>query len=119
DNRAFFGLAKGGGIEVTGTGVLSIGNTIVYGNAFDPGVSSGTGPDVGGPAVSLGYNLFGTTLGATLTGTLAGNLVGVSPNLGPLQDNGGPTQTRLPAAGSPVIDAGDPAFVPPPATDQR
>jgi len=31
------------------------------------------------------------------------------PLLGPLQDNGGFTQTHLPAPGSPAIDAGDPA----------
>lgn len=48
-----------------------------------------------------------------------GNLLGVDPQLGPLQDNGGPTATHLPAFTSPVIDAGDPGFAPPPATDQR
>ena len=32
---------------------------------------------------------------------------------------GGPTMTRLPAPGSPVIDAGNPAIVLYPATDQR
>jgi hypothetical protein len=31
----------------------------------------------------------------------------LAANLGPLQDNGGPTPTRLPLAGSPAIDAGD------------
>ena len=38
--------------------------------------------------------------------------------LGPLQDNGGPTETHLPLTGSPVIDAGSPDC-PLPATDQR
>jgi len=28
--------------------------------------------------------------------------------LGPLQNNGGPTQTHAPLAGSPAIDAGNP-----------
>ena len=37
------------------------------------------------------------------------NLTGVSPNLGPLQDNGGPTPTHAPLTGSPVVDAGNPA----------
>lgn len=32
------------------------------------------------------------------------NLVGVDPQLGPLQDNGGPTETMMPAAGSPAVD---------------
>lgn len=38
------------------------------------------------------------------------------PQLGPLQDNGGPTLTHLPDPGSPVIDAGGLIC---PATDQR
>lgn len=46
---------------------------------------------------------------ALATGT--GNITGVDPLLGPLADNGGRTLTHLPLAGSPVIDAGDPAFV--------
>ena len=37
--------------------------------------------------------------------------------LGPLADNGGPTLTHALLAGSPAIDAGDPATAP--ATDQR
>jgi hypothetical protein len=37
--------------------------------------------------------------------------------LGPLADNGGPTPTHLPMAGSPAIDAANPALCP--ATDQR
>ena len=38
------------------------------------------------------------------------NLIGVSPNLGPLADNGGLTQTHALLAGSPAIDAGEPGF---------
>ena len=44
---------------------------------------------------------------------------GVDPRLGPLSDNGGPTQTIAILAGSPLIDAGDPAFAAPPDFDQR
>ena len=40
-----------------------------------------------------------------------------NPLLGPLQNNGGPTDTRALAAGSPAIDAGDPATCL--AADQR
>jgi len=48
-----------------------------------------------------------------------GSFTDESALLGPLQNNGGPTPTMLPQQGSPVIDAGDPNFTPPPATDQR
>jgi hypothetical protein len=44
-------------------------------------------------------------------------LSGIDPMLGPLADNGGPTLTHLPLAGSPLIDAGDDAECA--ATDQR
>jgi hypothetical protein len=47
------------------------------------------------------------------------NLPGAIPDLGPLADNGGLTQTHLPLAGGDLVDAGDPSFAPPPATDQR
>jgi uncharacterized delta-60 repeat protein/CSLREA domain-containing protein len=43
--------------------------------------------------------------------------VSVDPLLGPLQDNGGPTQTMALSASSPAIDAGDRGNCPP--TDQR
>lgn len=39
--------------------------------------------------------------------------------MGALADNGGPTETHAPLAGSLCIDAGDPLFSPPPSTDQR
>ena len=39
------------------------------------------------------------------------------PLLGPLADNGGPTNTMALPAGSPAIDAADPALAP--AADQR
>lgn len=51
----------------------------------------------------------------TLVG--AGNQVGVDPLLGALADNGGPTQTRLPQLGSPVVNAGNNALAL--ATEQR
>jgi CSLREA domain-containing protein len=44
---------------------------------------------------------------------------GVDPLLGPLADNGGPTRTMALLPGSPLINAGDPAFVGPPQFDQR
>jgi hypothetical protein len=49
--------------------------------------------------------------------TQANSLTGVDPQLGGLAGNGGPTQTQLPATGSPAIDAGrNPLAL---STDQR
>ncbi len=48
-----------------------------------------------------------------------GNVEADDPMLGPLQNNGGSTDTHVPMSGSPAIDAGDPAIATPPATDQR
>ncbi|HXJ37237.1 MAG TPA: choice-of-anchor Q domain-containing protein [Candidatus Eisenbacteria bacterium] len=71
-------------------------------------IEQGTGiPIPGGWVTSLGYNA-ADPVTCTMAGDLTGNVTG-NPMLGPLADNGGPTQTRLPASGSPVIDAGNPA----------
>jgi parallel beta-helix repeat protein len=48
-----------------------------------------------------------------------GNVFNQDPQLAALANNGGPTETHLPAFSSPAINAGDPAFVSPPSTDQR
>jgi hypothetical protein len=61
--------------------------------------------------VSLGYNLIGDGTGGS--GYTDTDLVGtpdnpIDPMLGPLQDNGGPTQTMALLAGSPALNAGDP-----------
>jgi Ca2+-binding RTX toxin-like protein len=44
---------------------------------------------------------------------------GTDPNLGPLANNGGPTQTHALLAGSPAIDAVTDGSCPPPNEDQR
>jgi MYXO-CTERM domain-containing protein len=48
-----------------------------------------------------------------------GNVLGQDPQLGPLQANGGPTLTQLPAATSPAINAGNAGIVSAPPYDQR
>ncbi len=58
----------------------------------------------GGPPVSLGHNLEDGN-SCNLTPAL-GDLINTNPLLGPLQDNGGPTLTQEPQAGSPAIDGG-------------
>jgi hypothetical protein len=61
------------------------------------------------------FDLVGTT-NAQSTGAITGTPLSGDPKLGPLQNNGGPTQTMAPAAGSPAIDTGS-AFGQ--TTDQR
>ena len=56
------------------------------------------------PVTSLGHNLDSADTCSFDVGL--GDLVDTDPLLGPLRDNGGPTLTRAPLAGSAVIDAG-------------
>jgi fibronectin-binding autotransporter adhesin len=97
---------EGGGIFNGGT--LIIGNTIIAQN------TASSGPDVAGPVTSQGYNLVGDGTGATgfaaVSDQQGTDASPIDPLLGPLQDNGGPTQTMAPLPGSPAIDAGSNAL---------
>jgi hypothetical protein len=53
------------------------------------------------------FDLVGTT-NAQSTGAVTGTPLTGDPKLGPLQNNGGPTQTMALGNGSPAINAGDP-----------
>jgi hypothetical protein len=77
-------------------------NTIIAGNTT---YLSFGGPDLYGNLGSLGHNLIGNTQGGS--GFDSTDLLNVNPLLGPLQDNGGPTETMALLPGSPAIDAGD------------
>jgi hypothetical protein len=83
-------LYGGGGIYNTGT--MSLNNSIV--------ANSPKGANIVSDAFSDSHNLIGNDIA-----------------LGPLADNGGPTQTMALPAGSPALDAADAALAP--ATDQR
>ena len=91
----------GSGILNIDAGLVALKNTIVAANT--------TGPDCGGdtPINSAGHNLDSD---GTCGLAAAGDLPSTDPQLGPLADNGGPTQTHALLAGSPAIDAGDGAF---------
>jgi hypothetical protein len=129
----------GGGVGIPadgGTTTLTIENSIVAGNLDD-----GTAPDfVGLGAISspgaVRFSLIGDRTGTTLNASptadpASGNVVGdsagsgaIDPQLAPLGDNGGATQTHVPQSGSPAIDGGDrlfnrDVFTPPLAGDQR
>jgi len=55
--------------------------------------------------ISNGYNLSSDN---TCIFNGPGDLNNTDPRLGPLQNNGGPTQTQALLSGSPAIDAGNP-----------
>jgi fibronectin-binding autotransporter adhesin len=99
----------GGGIAVTG-GTVTMNNTIVAGNS-----AATAGPDIYGTVAVANYCLVGNIGGTTIT-TGAPNLFGVSADLSPLTNKGGPTQTMALLPGSPAIGHGGGAFQ---STDQR
>jgi hypothetical protein len=112
------GNGTGGGIDnVAGGSTLNLLNTIVAEN------TAGSSPDVAGAINTADHNLIGDGTGSTIVTDEGGNMVGgngaavIDPRLGPLQDNGGPTQTVALQRGSPAIGKADDAV--PPATDQR
>src|SRR5262245_20413688 len=103
------GTGYGGGIAVNNNGSqLQLYDSILADNSADHG------PDLYGGVTSLGHNLIGNSNGS---GFAVSDLLNVDPRLGPLQDNGGPTQTMALLYGSPALDAGDGTAAP--AYDQR
>jgi hypothetical protein len=101
------GDSSGGGLY--GGGTWSVTNTIIANN------SAASAPDVSASVASGGYNLIGNTSGSTGFGA-AGDQLNVSPALGPLQDNGGPTPTMALSRSSPAVDKGKSFGL---STDQR
>ena len=79
---------------------LSITNCIV--------ADSGTSSMFGGAGVfsSGGYNICTALAAGVAWLNATGDQPGTNPLLGPLQDNGGPVHTMLPAFNSPAIDQG-------------
>jgi predicted outer membrane repeat protein len=105
-----------GGMRIYGSVVVR--NTIIANNA-----NANCGIESGGSLVSQGYNLESANSCGLNT---AGDMTDTNPLIGPLQDNGGTTVgvgeatlTHALLPGSPAINAGDPAFSPPPEYDQR
>lgn len=126
-------IATGDYVTVTGSTVAS--NT-GYLNGGIMRVDAGGAPDTHIDSTILAGNTKRSTtptLNADLNGLFAGtfdlvqdttgsivpggnNILGQDPLLGPLQNNGGPTMTRKPGPGSPVIDKGNAFGL---TTDQR
>jgi hypothetical protein len=96
-------------------GVLVVENSLIAANVTPPKTlpesiygCTPTLSDCGGTLTSQGYNLIQDTSHCTIAGNANGNIVGVDPHLGPLQDNGGATNTQALLPGSPAIGAGNP-----------
>ena len=112
----------GGGVFVPNSSfnpTLTIDNSIIAGNTAN-GMAVDLVPDPDS-VVTIGDSLIGSNDGNNLIAAPVGmpdgngNLIGtgaspIDPMLGPLADNGGPTQTHALLPGSPAIDAGDPAI---------
>src|SRR6185437_12641834 len=99
------------------SGTITLKNTLVAGN------QDSANPDVQGTFISQGHNLLGNAGVAGGFNAASGDQLGgpgqaaIDPKLGPLQNNGGPTSTMLPAADSSAVDAGDNNGAP--SADQR
>jgi len=106
---------SGGGIYNFGT--LNLTNTLVAEN------TASFGPDIYGAVTAADHDLIGDGSLSTGISNGGGNQVGgngnpvIDPRLGPLQKNGGRTQTEALLLGSPAIGKADNAKAP--HTDQR
>ena len=117
-------IVNNGDVGLVSYGTTTLSNTIVA-------MSNGNFDVSGcGSIVSLGYNLIGNADSCFIFGgppyqAGPGDQLGtvdspIDPLLGPLQDNGGPTQTHALLTGSPAIDIGGNALIPAGTiTDQR
>jgi uncharacterized protein (DUF2141 family) len=114
DNEAF---GSGSGILNTLSGKLTLHNSIVANNT-----GFGPTPDCQTIGTTTAQNSLVET-GTPGFGCLNGpNNLNGDPNLGPLQNNGGPTETHALLPGSKAINAGDNALILDPdktQTDQR
>ena len=130
------GEDAGGGLSIGDNFVsdtldsITINASIVAGNTTGP---SGFGADLrttAAVAFDVQYSLIGVNTGVLLPASPidaedpSGNFIGtasdpIDPLLGPLADNGGPTQTHALLQGSPAINAGDPNVNSPTEYDQR
>jgi CSLREA domain-containing protein len=102
DNVVNAGAASGGGLFAVGT----LRNSIVANN-----LAKNQPDDCSGAFTSDGYNFISddTCFASPGTGDQIGTVsMPINPLLGPLANNGGPTQTRALAPRSPAVDGGNP-----------
>ncbi len=111
----------GGGAIALVRGTTTLTNDIFYGDSSPQGggdeifFNNGDGSNPGTMTITHCDLVSASVYGAVYTN--GGGNLSADPRLGPLQNNGGPTQTRALLPGSPCIDAGTAVGTPP--TDQR
>ncbi|WP_204101765.1 MULTISPECIES: DUF4347 domain-containing protein, partial [Spirulina sp. CCY15215] len=107
------GSGSGGGLYANSD--ITLTNSIIANNT-----DNGTAPDLkvrtGGMIIATN-SLIENSTGATITGS--NNIIGVDPQLLPLGNYGGPTQTHALALTSPALNAGSNALAAGLTTDQR
>ena len=103
NGSSIFNLGNGG------IATVSIGDTILKTGGLGANIANNLGT-----VTSVGYNLASDNGDGFLIN--ATDKINTDPMLGPLANNGGPTFTHAPLAGSPVIDKGKSFGV---TTDQR
>lgn len=118
---------RGGGLYLA-NGTVTIANSVAASNTISSNPSS-YGPDIfKGAAATIAAascNLVATTGGNHgIIDGVDGNIVGSDAMLGPLRDNGGPTDTMAPGPASPALrkiprGASAPYYNDSPETDQR
>jgi hypothetical protein len=106
DNNTF-AYGKGNSVSLSLNGRLFIINNSVF-LENGPAVCSLEAP-------VTGSNVLEYSMGGTPNSCISGSILNADPELADLADNGGPTLTMLPSAGSPVIGAGSGCE----STDQR
>jgi CSLREA domain-containing protein len=94
------------------SGEITFQNTIIA----NPAGSTNCADDGAGVFQSLGYNLDSGATATCLGTATTGDQTNTNPALGPLTNNGGPTQTMAPALNSPAVDKGIAALA---SEDQR
>jgi|GEM_PF-759971 len=104
---------QGGGIRNVSGGSFSLIQSSIIANSINGGDCSNAGS-----ISSWGYNILSDNTCSDIF-TNIGDLLSTDPMLGPLQNNGGPTDTHALLPGSPAIDHVDEWACPWPDTDQR
>jgi hypothetical protein len=112
DGSAIYNIVYDAAVSRTAQTTLS-GTIVAAGSGPGPSLTNDKttyitpSPNLGSANVDVSrFDLVQSMHANTGSSPIVGTPLTADPLLGPLQDNGGPTETLAPAAGSPAIDAG-------------